>query len=401
MGVFVGDVASKDPFGRLRTVNAMTRADSTFTYDTQPLLFDGIATGTGAESHDADLRAVYLSTGGTADEAGYRKGLHYYVPYTPGHGQLIFLTGTMNPDGIGLDSQVAEIGYGDLSNGVGFKYKFSTGKCYAFLRSSISGEVIDEEVAQDDWTASGMAFDWTKSQIFAVDFQSLTVGRIRYLLDRGGNAKVVAEIENDNLRTGPYWQLASLPPYWRIYNDGAAQNTGRMLAVCMTVKSEGGAGLFDLNGFPFGVDNSVAKTVSTTEIPLLSIRVATTFNSLVNRMLVLPKSVESYSSAQPVKLRIYLNASLTDANFQAVHGSSGVQWDEAATAVSGGRQVGKPIMLPGGQRGGVSAVNLGGRVPLSLNLAGTTGDILTITGQRMSTSDSDVQCGLGWEEVRG
>jgi hypothetical protein len=392
------DSGSVDAFSRLRVANTGQRVDTVFTYDKQPLLFDETTSGTGAAAHNSNLRAVYLTTGGTASGAKAELRLRYYTPYTPGNSQLVAITGTLDPDGADFTNCKAEIGYGDSANAVGFRYN-STG-AHIFLRSSISGTAADlTTVAQASWDNPVPDVDWTKSQIFLVDFQSLAVGRIRFYMDRGGLLVQVHEITNDNLRTGPYWQLASLPVFWSIENTGTAAETCRALAICSTVKSEGGADLEDLPGFNFA-KSSGSVEVSTTLIPILSLEVQPTFNSLPNRMLVWPLAAEIYSSDQPVEVRLIVNGTLTDDSFAQVDANSGVYADTSATAISGGRTIGI-FYVTASNRGGVRSADLAGRVPLSVaGSAGNVGDIFTIAAVRAAGVNANIKAAIDWREVR-
>lgn len=394
--VALGDSANLDAFSRLRVAATGQRFDSVFTNDKLPLLFDEIVAGDGAATHDANLRAVYLSTGGTSSGSAATLRQKFYNPYTPGNSQFIAITGTLNPDDADFTNCVAEIGYGDAANAVGFRYT-STGAS-VFVRSSISGTAADlTEVAQASWDAPVADVDWTKSQIFLIDFQSLAVGRIRFYMDRGGVLVKVHEITNDNERVGPYWQGASLPVYWSVENTDVANETCRVLAICSTVKSEGGVDLVDLPGFPFSASRAALLTVSTTLLPVLSIQVQTNINSIANRSLVFPESVEVYCDDQPAEFRIVLNGTLTGASFGSVSSNSGVYVDTTASAISGGRTL-STFYAAAGNRGGVQRTDIAGRIPLSVNA--TTNDILTVAAVRAGGVNANVKAALDWREVR-
>ena len=158
-----GDSASLDAFGRLRVSEPSNRADIEFIYDKQPTLMDEVTAGGGSVAHVANTRDLTLSIGDAVD-ATEAAMYSYDIPYTPGNSQLIDITGTMD---------FAEIGGGTAA---------------VFLRSSVSGSVVETVVNQTAWNKNTVSnVDWTKSQIFALDFQSLKVGRIRYGLVRDGS----------------------------------------------------------------------------------------------------------------------------------------------------------------------------------------------------------------------
>ena len=399
------DLGLIDSFGRLRTSEPGNRTDFTFTYDKQPLVFDEIAAGSGSATHDAALRAVYLSTGGTASGAGMRFMQRFYSPYTPGNSQEIVMTGNLNPDNLSPSQMAnirAEIGYGDALNGVGFR--FDANGAGVFIRSSIGGSAADlAYVPQAYWHNNVPSVDWSKSRIFIIDFQSLAVGRVRFYLNMDGEAVLVHEIHNDNRRVGPYWQTGSLPPYWSVENMGIATAVGRVLAICVTVKSEGGLDLLDLPGYPFAKANGETLiTVSTSLIPLLSIQIKTTFNSLPNRGLVMPTAL-GFVADNVIHYHIILNpTTLTGAAFTSVDNYSLCNFDVTASAVAGGR------IIDEGYAGGSLAVGrlvsnergITGKNPLSINAAGTVGDILTIAAVRVGSVNAMSGASLVWKEIR-
>lgn len=395
-------VITTDAFGRIRVSDTGLRVDSTFTYDKQPLLFDEVLVGTGLATFDSNLRAVYLSTGGAVASNSATLRLHYNTPYTPGNSQFIALTGNLNPDNISNWTNIkAEIGYGNANNAVGFRYD-ATGASI-FLRSSISGAATDLVVVkQSDWNVNKVAdTDWTKSQIFMIDFQSLGVGRIRFYLDRDGDAILVHSIQNDNTRVGPYWQLGSLPPYWSIENTGVAGATGRVLAICCTVKSEGAPNLDDLPGFPFSASNIASpKTVSNTLVPVLTVQLKTTISGIINRGLVRIEDV-SLMGTNPFHWQLIANPTLSGESYSSVNTNSICNYDVTASGISGGR-----VILAGYVGGGAGntrssfATPITGKIPLSINSEGTLGDKITIAAIRVGNSDSAVSAAINWQEIK-
>jgi hypothetical protein len=264
--------------------------------------------------------------------------------------------------------------------------------------------------------------DPTFSQIFVMDFQSLDVGRVRFALDRDGLVLSLGEIVNDNLRATAYWQNPNLPICFDTYNTatesitefryGDAANaigfryrvpvnaTHYSRAICATVKSEGGGSLLELDGFPFAAANgATTKAVGATLIPLLSIQVKTTFNSIANRGIVLPQAY-SFSTDQPLYYTITINPTLTNPTFNSVDLQSLCNFDVAATAITGGRVISSGYIGAGGQRAGGHEKGITSKIPLSLNYAGDAGDILTISAIRVGGQNAAAGCAVEWRELR-
>jgi hypothetical protein len=381
-----------DAFQRLRTSSPDSRFDVNFKYDKNPLIFDEITAGAGTAVHDADARDVVLSVGDANTNSRAALCQHWYNVYTPGNSQFVIVTGTLN--GADLSGATVE----------------------AFLRSKVTGTVTDEVI---DITDNG---DWQYSQIFVIDFQSLDVGRVRFGLDRDGLILSVASIENDNKRATAYWQNPNLPLCYDTYNTatesvtefryGDADNAVGFRfrvprnaahfsrAICCTVKSEGGGDLLELSGFPFSAANGVTtKAVATTIIPLISLQVKSTFNSLANRGVILPQSY-SIVTDQPLYYEIRVNPTLTNASFGSVNNNSIANFDVAATAITGGRVISSGYVGAGGQRAGGQEKGLTSKIPLSLNYLGTVGDIITITAVRVGAQSATAGASIEWREIK-
>lgn len=386
---------SGDAFGRLRTSGTGNRLDLEFIYDKQPMLVDEI-TNNGTVTHNTNQRDLTLSIS-NATNGTYATMRSHPVPYTPGNSQLIEITAALDLAGIG------------------------SGTAEYFLRTKVSGTVAETVVAQSSWTDATSGVDWTKSHIFAIDFQSLKVGRIRFGMVRNGAAVQVGEITNDNVRNTGYWQLPSLPVYWRLYNDATytymevgygdennavgfrykitANASATMSAICATVKSEGGYPLAEMPGFSFGFDDLVGTTtVSTTLVPLFSIRVQSSFNSLTNLGIALPKSF-TIETDNPILVRVRSNTTLTGASWTNVDSNSIVEYDRSATAVSGGETVYSGYFASSGKNNATSLQGVLGRAVLWDRQSSETG-ILTLIARRTGATDAAVLSSLNWEEIR-
>lgn len=394
------DDGTIDAFGRLRVSGTGQRLDVEFLYNKQPDYFDEVTSGTGTVTHNANQRHVVLATGGVSESP--EAALYSYpVPYTPGNSQLIEMTGVL--DFTAILGGTAEV----------------------FVRTNTSGTPTEDTFDQSTWNNFTSGVSWQYSQIFAMDFQSLKVGRIRFGIVRNGDFTLVKEVNNDDIRNGGYWQLANQPCYYRIYLDSGntvmeigygntnnaigfrykvTQNAvASMTAICCTVKSEGGTDLRELPGLPAAADMGVTvKTVSTTLIPLLSIQPNATFNSLENMIIAIPKGY-TVETDNPIRLDFYTNASLTGASFTAVNANeSMMNVDTTASAISGGKKIGSVYVSSAGRNTASSIQGLLGKAVLwdrQSTLAGING-ILTIAAVRTGGTNADVLVGIDWEEIR-
>ncbi len=385
-------------FGEMRAANPANRSDTEFIYDAQPLLYDDISSTDGLVTHQANSRDLLLtlSTTDPAALAGVRK--HYYVPYTPGSGQEIDLTGTLDNGGVG------------------------GGTAALFLRSNVTGAVSETVVDQSAWDTPSTDVDWSLSQIYRMSFQSLKVGRVQYSLVRDGTPIKVHEITNDNVRNTGYWQCATLPPYASLYSttDGntvseigygdsdnaigfrytvASSTDLELRYICETVKTQGGQAIQDMPGKPFSASRGTsAVTVSSTDIAVISIRVADTFNSLLNTALYIPTGFDISTDNSVYYQVIYRGAPSTDAAWLSVDSTySGMEYDITATKVTGG------VIVDEGYVGTARNITkqAAGILERVIMARGNNGspDVLSIVMERTGGQDASVLASIKWKEI--
>lgn len=385
----------KDAFGRGRVSDTDQRLDVEFIYNKQEEFFDEVTNG-GSVTWSSTTRDLTLAISNTNTSTNASMS-SYPVPYTPGNSQLVELTGVLN--------------YANLS-----------GSAEVFLRSNVTGSVVEETIAQADWLSLDSGVNWQYSHIFAMDFQSLKVGTVRYFLVQNGVPIQVAQINNDNKRNTGYWQLANLPAFWKIYNDGtntimecgygnannaigfrykvSANASATMKAICCTVKSEGGKNLKDMDGLPRSADSgTTAKTVSSTRVPLLSIRPRSTFGGVNNLSIAIPKSF-NISTDNPILLEVYHDSSLTGASWANVDTTeSCMEKDTSATAYSNGHKIYSEYITTNTKNAGSTGEGLLGKTVL-WNRLGSESGIFTFVAVRTTTTNASVYTSVQWDEIR-
>lgn len=389
----VGDFGA-DAFGRQRVSETGQRFDVEFIYDKQPELVDEVTGGSGTATHDTNSRDITLAVNAatTADKAELYS---YDIPYTPGNSQLIDITATLDYAGIG------------------------GGEAEIYFRSKVTGSVVETTYAQSTWESNNTGIDWTKSHILSCDFQSLKVGRIRFYMIRDGGPQKLVDIFNDNRKSTGYWQLPTLPLHWRLYNDatytyaemgyGDSENgfglrykipvnaNAEMKAICATVKSESGDSVQSMPGLPRCFNTGTTGiTVSTAEIPIFSIRQASTFNSLTNRSVIVPESFNIVTD-NDIRYKWIFGGSLTGASWVSISNSS-AEYDLSATAISGGSEVACGYITTG-RNVPTGAESILGKT-LLWNRRGVETGIITLVAIRTGTNDADILASLSWKEIR-
>lgn len=238
--------AAGDAFGRLRVSEPETLFDSKQINDNQPLLWDEeLESGAGITSSWSQDEAATKITS-TATTAGvFTRQTFMRFNYQPGKSQLIFITGNMRiaASGTGVEKTMGII---DDENGIAFVDK--AGTMNVRLRSNYTGSPVDTDVAQSSWNYDVMdgtgpskkTPDWTKSQIFVIDFEWLSVGQVRLGIVLSGKIFFVHKFDNAGTLEGAYMSTPNLPLRYQLVTTASSPAT-TMSAICASVISEGGS----------------------------------------------------------------------------------------------------------------------------------------------------------------
>lgn len=242
---FAGGAGGTDAFGRQRTSNPEMLFNSKLIFDNAPLYWnDAAESGSGtSSSHSTNTASVTLSV--SASTAGKRTRQTYMrFNYQPSKSQLIFMTGVLKKTGGGAGIK-NRMGLFDDDNGLFLEN--DGGSIYLVRRTYVGGSASDVRVAQSSWNVdkmdgtgpSGITLDFSKIQIFFMDFEWLGAGRVRYGFNVDGISYYAHELYNANSLTSVYMSTPNLPLRYQIINDGTG-GASSMECVCSAVISEGG-----------------------------------------------------------------------------------------------------------------------------------------------------------------
>lgn len=271
--ISAADSASIDAFARWRVSNPVTLFDSKQIHDNQPLFWDDsevTGSGTGS-SHSSDEAATTISVGATTAGKRVRQTFQRFN-YQPGKSQLILCTFGEFDTSTGITK---EVGYFDDNNGL--LLRSDEGTVSVVRRTYVTGSAVDTAVAQSSWNLdkmdgtgdSGITLDFTKTQIFVIDFEWLGVGRVRFGFVVDGIPVYCHELNNANSLATVYMSTPNLPVRYSIENDGTGA-ADDFMHVCSSVQSEGGQ---EKNGVLRHKDSgSVSSLSSGTKYALLGIR---------------------------------------------------------------------------------------------------------------------------------
>lgn len=370
-----------DAFGRIRISEPFTLFDSQSRHESDIHFDTSTATG-GSITHLPNESTVRMDVTTSSGSEVVRQTFRSF-PYQPGKSLLIMATFVMNAAKTNLRQR---IGYFSTQNGIFLQQNNSE---VSFVLRSYTGGSVDESraVTQANWNGdkldgtgkSGYTLDLTKSQILFMDFEWLGVGSVRCGFVIDGKFIIAHTFHNANLYTSVYMSTAVLPIRYEITNTGATASSSSLKQICSTVISEGGYQ-------QVVADNVIRRTsqlttISTTFLPLLSIRLASnTLDAIVilNEIKVLPVTNQNYEVA------LFKNATLTSASYNTTDFAH-VDYDVSATAITGGTLVKQDYITSSAQGRATLASQTGYNFDLQLgvSLAGAS-DVFTVAIRTVS-----------------
>lgn len=394
-----GDSPNLDAFSRLRVSNPATVFDSKLLADNQPLTWDdqqtaGTATSTYNTNQSSVTLAVTSGATGTRVRQTYRR-----FNYQPGKSQLVFLTGIL---GANVANVTKRLGLFDANNGFFFE---SDGTDVGVVRRTFtSGVAVDNRVAQSAWNLdkmdgsgpSGINLDFTKVQIFLIDFEWLGVGRIRMGFVVNGMIHYCHQFLIANVISLVSLSVPNLPLRYELSSSVAAD--ADLTAICGCVISEGGQ---NSTGNLFSVDRGSTglQTLNDAGVyPLIAIRLKSTQQfATVN-----PKNLSIIcTSTAAYRWVLLLNPTITGTalSFTALTNSA-IEYDVSRTNTSKVMAgTGTQVQSGYAQNQGDSnvAVMLDSNIRLGASIAGVS-DILVLAVQRVTGTTETFFGSLGWRE---
>lgn len=398
-----GDSSSLDAFKRLRVSSPINEFTSEFQYNLHPLFYEEITAVNGAVTHKDEYSSAQLDV--TTDDGSIAGMQTYeYFRYQPGKSSMIAQTFIM-PER--QDGTTMQAGYFDDDNGFFFEIKGLTAQMVR--RSKTSGSVVDNAIPQSSWNhdkmdgtgPSGVTLDFAKAQQLRIDLQWLSTGRIRMCWDVHDELILAHEFLSANVLSVPSTTTANLPVRWLMTNTAAVASAKTMYATCVSVATEGGDQT-EL-GHPFGFGNGVTtRTISTVPFPILSIRPATTLNSITNRTKIRIEEIEILTSKDVFFQVIYKPTSITNVSWQNPVTHSAIETDVAGTAIVGGVVIADGYISGGAANSrSVGNVPFTSKLPISLDKAGTDQSrSVSIVLTRVGAQDSTAAASIDWTEIR-
>ncbi len=390
-----------DAFGRLRVSNPVTLFDSQNRYISGQQFSNVTATG-GNVVYVSNESSFNLNVT-TANGSSVIQQAKFVQPYQPGKSLLVMESFCMSTL---IANCRQRVGYFTAENGVYFEADGTT--LYLVIRSSASGSIVEERIAQSSWNGdrlngvpgannlSGITLNPALTNIFWCDIEWLGVGNVRAGFIINGQFILCHTFQHANQsgNTKVYMTTATLNPRYEITNTGTTASNSTLKQICATVISEGGY-------TPATTENYVSSGITPTRVAtgnaytaIASIRLNPAYPDAV----VLPSQLDLLlTDVQYGQYQLVLNAS----NVVANTGS----WSNVANSVVQTNT--SPLLIGDGQVlfGGVTSSrdtltvssDVKARLQLSRQADGTP-DILTLC-VGYGNPNADLLWRFGWEEI--
>ena len=294
---------SYDAFGRQRVSQTFTLGDYKHLYDIDSTFID--YTGSGASiTHNQNRSSVTLATNQTSGSRAVHQTRMYHN-YMPGKSQQILSSFVF---GAPVSGSVKRTGYYDDYNGI-FVEQDQTGSLQFVIRSATNGtgSITENRVKQENWNVQTLQsgsyiLDATKSQLFFVDFQWLSIGRVRCGFIHKGVTVICHTFDHSNVTSVAYMQNPNLPVRCEVVNTSATATTSSMEQICSTVGSEGG---YVESGQSFSFGSPLLRSVASgSTMPVMAIRLKSSYNGLPNRAYVRVNNVGHLPKTKPHNINL-------------------------------------------------------------------------------------------------
>lgn len=403
---------SVDAFGRFRVSSPTTIFESKLLGgDDAPLLWDeALESGGGITATTPTAAKPYIDLVSTNVTAGkFTRQTFRRFHYQPGKSHLILMTGVLElASGVTTGCE-RRIGYFDDDNGAFFES--DAGIIGVTLRTNDSGTPVDETFTQANWNLdnldgdddaanpSGITVDWTKAQIFVIDFQWLSIGRVRFGIEIAGQIVYVHQDLHANVIAIPWASTPNLPLRYQIITT-TSSGVCSLRVICATVVVEGGT---DNVGLVHHVGTAGAEVISAAEntlYALVGLRLKSTH--LGATITILQTLIQIQTASEFIEWLLLFNPTVAGTFIYSNQANSAVQraLGAAANTVTGGTHMGGGYAETGNNAagGGSGGATLFSEQALGAAIDGTVDEIVLAFRPIGGVSVVSVEGALIWRE---
>lgn len=410
VGTFDGPAV--DAFGRWRVSNPHTIfASKLINADAQPLFWDeDLISGTMATSGPTAAKP-FIDWTSTNITAGKRTRQTFRrFNYQPGKSQMILMTGVLElASGVKTGCE-RRIGLFDDDNGAFFES--DAGIIGITTRTNDSGSPVDITVAQASWNLdnldgdgdagnpSGVLANWSKAQIFVIDFQWLSIGRVRFGIEIGGSVVYVHEVLTANADTIPWCSTPNLPLRYEIITT-TSSGVCSMRLICATVVSEGGEEDIGVTRHKSTGGAAVTCTTDNTIYAIVGIRLKAAYLGATVRALEAALQIQTPSDSG--EWILMWNPTIAGAFTYSDLANSAVQTAVGVTAntVTDGTEVDGGFLesTSGGGGSGSHNAALDSSLLLGADIANVPDELVLCFRTNAGTASPEVEGSLTWREL--
>ncbi len=408
--VLVGsdDGPSVDAFGRFRVSQPFTIFDSKLLHaSNQPLFWDEVLTGTMAISGPT-LDNPYIDWTSTDATAGTRTRQTFRrFNYQPGKSQLVLMSAVLELASGVKTGCIRQIGLFDSDNGAFFES--NAGIINIVTRSKDSGSVVDSSVAQTSWNLdtmdggndpnnpSNVILDITKSQIFVIDFQWLSAGRVRFGFEIDGSIVYVHETEVANTGIIPWSSTPNLPLRYAITTT-TDSGVCSMRVICSSVVAEGGSDDIGIVRHKSTAGAAITTAVENTLYAVIGIRLKANFIGTTVKMLRM--AMQTQTNSEFIEWAMLFNPTVAGTFAYGDLANSAVQTALGVTAntVTGGDELAGGY-LESGKDGGSDRGVMPSALVLGSAIDGTLDTIVLCARPIGGVAAVDVEGSMTWREL--
>jgi len=316
---------------------------------------------------------------------------------------LVMMTGVL---GAGTAGITQEIGLHDDDNGLFFRCDQGTLK--VVRKTSVTGSAVDNAVAQSSWNLdkldgtgeSGIDLDFTKTQIFIIDFEWLGVGRVRMGLVHNGEIVYSHEFLNSNVLADVYMSTPNLPLRYSIENDGTGSAIS-LKQICSTVISEGGSEDLGVLRHISTQGTHVDCNVENTLYAIIGIKLKSTH--LAASVKLKKVAIQIQTASETGEWELLLNPTVADTFAYSDVTNSAIQKATGATAntVTGGTNIdgGFAQSFSGGGGSGDATEEVDNAILLGSKIDGTPDEIVLCWRPTGGTSSHDIEGSIHYREL--
>ncbi len=406
------DGPSIDAFGRWRVSNPETLFDSKLLgSDSAPLVWDeNLDSGTMATTTPTEAKPYIDWTSNNITAGKRTRQTFRRFNYQPGKSQIIIIAGVLELASGTKTGCERRTGYFDDNNGAFFES--DAGTIGVTTRSNDSGSPIDITVTQANWNIdtmdggddsdnpSGITADWSKGQIFVIDFQWLSLGRVRFGLEIGGMLHYVHQVVGAaNSLIIPWCSNPCLPIRHQIITT-TSSGVCSMRIICSTVISEGTTDDVGIIRYHSTAGTGVTTDNENEIFAVVGIRLKSTHVGTTIKLLDV--HIQVHTASEFLEWLLIWNGTVAGTFTYTNLTNSAVQVATGATtnSVTSGTIIGGGYVQSAQRGGGDVVEELNNALMLGVDTAGTTLDTLVLAVRPIGGVDTaTVEGSMTWREL--